>query len=126
VESAAEADKVWRALLEDTHNWWAGNPVLKAAYENLTLRALFPRATHGTLRFYRTAWSWPDTPADDLPLIACGGPPYQVISAGYGPVIGLAATAEEAAEIVAANLPPVPARPHPAHCSAAQNARDCV
>ena len=107
MEPATEADKAWRALLDDTQYWWAGHPVFKAAYEHPTLRALFPMATHGTLRFYRTAWNWPDTPADDLPLIACGGPPYQVISPGYERIIGLdSATAEEAAELVVANLPP--------------------
>jgi hypothetical protein len=111
--SAAEADEVWRALLDDTQSWWADDPIFKAASEHPTLRTFFPRATHGQLRFYRTAWSWPDTPAEDFPLIACGGPPYQVISAGYGPVIGLAATAEEAAEMVVANLPPSPQHPGP-------------
>ncbi|WP_155252948.1 hypothetical protein [Salinispora pacifica] len=47
-------------------------------------------------------------PAHDLPLIACGGPPCQVISAGYERIIGFAATAEEAAELVVENLPPAP------------------
>lgn len=47
-------------------------------------------------------------PAHDLPLIACGGPPCQVISAGYERIIGFATTAEEAAELVVENLPPAP------------------
>nr|GID85158.1 hypothetical protein Ade03nite_40820 [Actinoplanes derwentensis] len=105
MESRPEPDKVWLELLDNDTNWWAGNPVFRASYEHPALRALFPRPSHGTLRFYRTAWSWPDTPAHDLPLIACGGPPYQVISAGYERIIGLAATAEEAAELVVENLP---------------------
>lgn len=107
--------EVWRALMDDTQSWWAADPVFRAAYEHPTLRALFPMATHGTLKFFRTAWSYLDVPAHDLPLIACGGPPYQVISAGYERIIGLAATAEEAAELVVENLPPDLGAPDSTH-----------
>ncbi|MCI4061184.1 DUF6193 family natural product biosynthesis protein [Micromonospora sp. R77] len=106
MEPAAAADRAWRELLDDKQQWWSEHPVFKAAYENPTLRTLFPFATHGTLRFFRTPWAWPDKPVHDLPLIACGGPPYQVISAGYERLIGLAGSAEEAVELVVANLPP--------------------
>ncbi|SCG33811.1 DUF6193 family natural product biosynthesis protein [Micromonospora humi] len=106
MEPVAEADGAWRALLDVRHQWWSDHPVFLAAYANPTLRTLFPFATHGTLRFFRTPWSWPDTPVHDLPLISCGGPPYQVISAGYERLIGLAESAEEAADLVVANLPP--------------------
>ncbi|MGA4686604.1 DUF6193 family natural product biosynthesis protein [Micromonospora sp. AB353] len=111
MEPVTSADDVWRALMEDTQGWWVDDPVFRAAYEHPTLRALFPMATHGTIKFFWTAWSEPDTPAHDLPLIACGGPPYQVIAAGYERIIGLAATAEEAAELVVENLPPAPVIP---------------
>jgi len=111
MKPATEADEVWHRLLDDKEGWWADDPVFKAAYEHPTLRALFPIASHGTLKFFRTAWSYPDVPAHDLPLIACGGPPYQVISAGYERIIGFAATAEEAAKLVVANLPPAPVPP---------------
>ncbi|GAA0588951.1 hypothetical protein GCM10010172_87420 [Paractinoplanes ferrugineus] len=106
MEPVTDADEAWRVLLDDKQHWWADNPVFKAAYENPTLRALFPFPTHGTLRFFRTPWTWPDTPAQNLPLIACGGPPYQVIAAGYERIIGQAESAKEAADLVVANLPP--------------------
>ncbi|MCW3819762.1 DUF6193 family natural product biosynthesis protein [Micromonospora sp. DR5-3] len=106
MEDTSKIDETWRELVNDAPGWWSGDPVIRAAYEHPTLRALFPFPTHGTLRFYRTAPPpWPTDPADQLPFIVCGGPPYQIFTAGYGQLVGEANAAEEAVTLLVASLP---------------------
>jgi hypothetical protein len=63
-----------------------------------------PRPTHAPL-CAMTAHARPST-ATPITMIVCDGPPYQVYATAYERVIGSAGSAEEAAELVVANLPP--------------------
>jgi hypothetical protein len=115
MEETTEVAKAWRKLVDGTPGWWSGDPVVSAAYEHPTLRTLFPFPTHGTLRFFRSAWPpFPAVPTDDLPFIVCGCPPYKVFTAGYGQLVGEARTAEEAVKLLVASLPNLapPDSPH--------------
>ncbi|MGW4293300.1 DUF6193 family natural product biosynthesis protein [Micromonospora chersina] len=106
MEDTTKVDETWRDLLNSSSGWWSGDPVIRAAYEHRTLRALLPLPTHGTLRFYRTPRPpWPAQPSDPLPFIVCGSPPYKIFTAGYGELIGEANTAEEAVTLLVASLP---------------------
>ncbi|MDX3587267.1 DUF6193 family natural product biosynthesis protein [Streptomyces europaeiscabiei] len=81
-------------------------PIAAAAYAEPVLRGLFPFHTHGTLKFIRDAPPWYEPPADDLPFIVLGEPPYSVYASGYGTLLGEVATAEDAIGLVMAHLPP--------------------
>ncbi|MFF5176621.1 DUF6193 family natural product biosynthesis protein [Micromonospora sp. NPDC000316] len=106
MEDATKVDEAWRNLLNSSSGWWSGDSVIRAAYEHPTLRRLLPFPTHGTLRFYTTPRPpWPAQPADSLPFIVCGAPPYRIFTAGYGQLIGEANTAEEAVTLLVASLP---------------------
>jgi hypothetical protein len=105
MDQPADAAEAWRELLHGRPAWWSDNPVLLAASEHPALRTLFCLPTHGTLRFFRSAWRYPDAPADDLPMIVLAGPPYKVYTASYGQLVGEAATAHEVVELLVASLP---------------------
>ncbi|CCH19107.1 DUF6193 family natural product biosynthesis protein [Micromonospora lupini] len=106
MDEKIEAAQSWRELVHGTSGWWSGDPVVKAAYEDPTLRTLFPFPTHGTLKFFRYARQpYPAVPREELPFIVCGGPPYRVFTPGYEQLVGEATTAVEAVELVVASLP---------------------
>lgn len=111
MEDTPTADETWRELVAGRPGWWSDDPIVRAAYENPTLRTLFPFPTHGTLKFYRKAQQpWPATRGEQLPFIVCAGPPYDVYAPGYGQLIGKAETAEKAVTLLVASLPD-PGRP---------------
>ncbi|MEU4335914.1 DUF6193 family natural product biosynthesis protein [Micromonospora lupini] len=106
MEEETESAQSWRELVYGTPGWWSGDPVVKAAYEDPTLRTLFPLPTHGTLKFFSTVRQpHPAGPREELPFIVCGGPPYRVFTPGYEQLVGEATTAVEAVALVVASLP---------------------
>ncbi|MFF2644824.1 DUF6193 family natural product biosynthesis protein [Streptomyces niveus] len=95
-------EKTWRGILEGAATARSGCPeVIRAAYAEPRLRALFPFPSHGCLTFHRnTEFPW----SNDLPFIA-GDAPCSVYSPRYAELLGEGLTPKAAAALVVAHLP---------------------
>ncbi|MFE4334601.1 DUF6193 family natural product biosynthesis protein [Streptomyces sp. NPDC056831] len=95
-------EKTWPLMLEGAPTARLGSPeVIRAAYAEPRLRALFPFPSHGCLTFHRnTEFPW----SSDLPFIA-GYAPCSVYAPRYAELLGEALTPQAAAALVVAHLP---------------------
>jgi hypothetical protein len=114
VEEAAAIEEAWRRIVDGPYGW-SEHPIVRAAYEHPTLRALWPSSSHGTLSLYGTAW--PPHPAPRphrLAFVICGDPPFKVYRGlSFDHCVGAAGTVEEAVALLVATVPD-PAGPDPA------------
>ncbi|MFJ4873335.1 DUF6193 family natural product biosynthesis protein [Streptomyces sp. NPDC088757] len=103
VAEETAVEKTWRLMLEGDPIARRGDPsVMQAAHAEPRLRVLFPFPSHGCLTFqWNSQFPW----SNDLPFLAGSG----TLCSVYGPlcssVLGEGLTPEEAAALVAADLP---------------------
>ena len=101
---ADEIEEAWRRLVDGGPHWWSEHPVFRAAYENSTLRALFPFPSHGSLSFYATAWPpYPARRPGRLAFVVGDGPPWNVYrGTDFSHLAGAAESGEEAVALLVA------------------------
>ena len=107
-DDAIKIENEWRRQRGHLTRARSDNPsfdaTLVAAYENPTLRALWPFPSHGTVNFYKTAWPpYPAHRSDRLGFIICDGPPFNVYrGVDFSHLVGSAGTVEDAVALLAA------------------------
>ncbi|WP_406440681.1 DUF6193 family natural product biosynthesis protein [Streptomyces sp. NBC_00631] len=111
---APDAATAWQWLLErrpHTRSWTVDElaEIAHAAHAEPLLRALYPFPSHGGLHFLN-GLPGEVRPAERLPHVLYGPPPYKVYSSDFTE-LGEVATAEEAVALLARQLPPELRRP---------------